>query len=336
MEMITHTTVAVHEQSQTFSARQTARELAERVGFGETDAHRVGLVATEMATNLVKHSDRGGDVLIGISTEPVSVELIALDRGPGIRDLSAALRDGHSSAGTPGTGLGAIRRLSDDFDVVSSAGRGTVVLSRLRARRAARNKNGAFEVGVVSVAVQGEMVCGDAWRVRQYAEGASLLVADGLGHGALAHEAAEAAARAFEREPPGGETSRIIEAIHRAIRHTRGAAAAIADVRLDRGVVRFSGVGNVAGVVDLAGNARHAVSSNGTLGHQAASFREFQYPWERGAILIMHSDGLSARWTLDHYPGIRYRDASLIAALLFRDFSRSHDDATVLVAREAA
>jgi len=335
--MITHTVVAVHETSQTFTARAEATNIAERSGMNETDAHRVGLVATELATNLVKHTAAGGELLIRFRSRPVAeVELIAIDRGAGIRDIGAAMRDGHSSAGSPGTGLGAVVRMSEEFDISSTLGHGTAVLARLRAKRTGRARAGAFEVGVISQAMPGETVCGDAWYVRQYPNSAAVLIADGLGHGIFASEASEAAVQAFEREPIGGETAHALESIHHAIRHTRGAAAAIADVSKDRGVVRFAGVGNIVGAVCLDGTLRQTVSNNGTLGHQAQHFREYLYPWAADGVLVMHSDGLSGRWTLDRYPGLRQRDATLIAAILYRDFSRSRDDATVLVAKEAA
>ena len=310
--------------------------MAVREGLDETDAYRVGIVATELATNLLKHG-RDGTLLIRVSdTSPAEIELIALDRGPGIRDVSQALVDGHSTAGSPGTGLGAIRRLSEDFDISSMPGRGTAVLARLRAGRRSRDRSGPFRVGGVSVPVRGETVCGDAWHTRMYSDGVALLVADGLGHGPAASEASAAAVEAFEREPLGGQTDRALESIHLAIRHTRGAAAAIADLTRGRNVVRYSGVGNISGVVCLDGASRQAVSNNGTLGHQVRTFREFQYPWEADGLLVMHSDGVSGRWTLDDYPGLRQRDPSLIAAILYRDFARSRDDATVVVAREAA
>src|SRR5262245_49792637 len=176
--MITHTIVAVQETSQTFAARSEARTIAERSGMDETDAHRVGLVATELATNLVKHTASGGELLIRFRVRPApEVELIAIDRGAGIRDIAAALRDGHSSAGSPGTGLGAVVRMSEDFDITSTLGHGTAVLARLRAKRSARVRAGAFEIGVISQAKPGETVCGDAWYVRQYPNSAAVIVA---------------------------------------------------------------------------------------------------------------------------------------------------------------
>lgn len=333
--MITHAAVTVQESSQTYSARAEAREVAVRAGLDDTDVHRVGLVATEMATNLVKHAAGGGELLIGRIPLQPAVELIALDRGPGIGNLGTAMLDGHSSAGSAGTGLGAIRRLSDDFDISSHPGQGTAVLARLRAKGVRRELPRLFQVGAISLAKPGETVCGDAWRVRWHADGATLLVADGLGHGQFASDASEAAVAVFDRQPADGGTSRTLETIHHAIRHTRGAAAAIADVRAGLGTVRFSGVGNIVGVVHANGTARQAVSSNGTLGHQALHFRDFTYPWAADGLLVLHSDGLSARWNLQTYPGVRLRDPSIIAAILYRDFGRLRDDATVIVVKGA-
>jgi anti-sigma regulatory factor (Ser/Thr protein kinase) len=334
--MKTHTAIHVTESSQASQVRLDVRALAGKAGFAEVDVHRAGLVATELASNLVKHASGGGYVLMRISgTTPGEVELIAFDRGPGIRDLPRAMADGHSTAGSPGTGLGAIRRLSDDFDISSAAGRGTVIFARLRGRRAARPGAKIFDVGAVSVAMPGEQLCGDSWHVRQHSSGASLLVADGLGHGILANAASEAAVAAFDRQPLT-DTARALESIHDAIRHTRGAAAAIANLQPDQHVVRFSGVGNISAAVCQNGAVRQAVSAHGTLGHLARQFREYSYPWSADAIFVMHSDGLSGRWSLDDWPGLRQRHPVVIATVLYRDFSRSTDDATVVVAREAA
>jgi len=337
MEVTSHQSVAVVESSQTSAARLEARDLAERAGFDETDAHRVGLVATELATNLVKHASEGGELLMRLTTTTpgAEIELMAIDRGPGIRDVGRCLSDGHSTTGSPGTGLGAIRRLADDFDIFSLPDCGTVVLARMRARHAARSARGALDVAVVSMAKPGEALSGDAWSVRHDMNGATLLMADGLGHGFQAAEASDAAVSAFTREPLGS-TVRTLESIHRALRHTRGAAAAVAEIRRDQRVVRFSGVGNIAAAVCTNGTIRQALSHNGTLGLRAQKFGEYTYPWTPESILIMHSDGVSGRWTIDGYPGLNSRDPAVIAAVLFRDFSRSRDDATVLVGREAA
>lgn len=331
-----HEIVPVTESSQQSAARASAREMAERVGFDEADSHRVGLVATEMATNLVKHA-HGGEILLRVvSTErPPEIELLAIDRGPGIADVARSLTDGHSTAGSPGNGLGAIQRLSDDFDIFSNVGRGTVVFARFRMNRVAPQARKAFEIEAISVAKPGEEVCGDSWRVQHRPDEAFIIVADGLGHGLGAADAANAAVAAFSSRA-FSESAAVLEAIHDGIRHTRGAAVAVAQMKRGPGVLKFAGVGNISASTHCNGAIRHAVSHNGTLGHQARHFREYAYPWEPGALLVIHSDGLTSHWSLDSYPGLRVRRPAVIAAVLYRDFSRQRDDVTVVAAREAA
>jgi anti-sigma regulatory factor (Ser/Thr protein kinase) len=332
--MNTHRQIAVVESSQPGAARLTARDAAHDAGMGEQDIYRVGIVATELATNLLKHAT-SGELLVRQSSAPPhgELELIAIDRGPGITDVSAALADGHSTAGTQGTGLGAIRRLSDEFEIYSSAA-GTVVFARLRGGRAPAPASAGFITGGVSVAVRGEEVCGDAWVVQQRSDVLQALIADGLGHGPQANEAAQAAVTVFESRTFATAPD-ALTAIHGGVRHTRGAAAAIVELHRRQGIAKFTGVGNISAAILTNGTMRQAVSHNGTLGHEARYFREYTYPWQPGSLLIMYSDGLITHWSLDSYPGLRTRHPAVIAAVLYRDFSRRRDDVTVIVAKEA-
>lgn len=329
-----HHVVPVVEPTQPSAARFLVRSLVDAVGFGEEDSYRAGLVATELATNLVKHA-RGGELLasiVGARSAP-TLELLAVDRGPGIRDLPLAMTDGHSTAGSPGQGLGAIRRMSDTFDMHSAEGRGTVVLARVSPRKRPTGTLHRFECAAVSVPKAGEPVCGDSWRVLEFDDHLSVAVVDGLGHGLHASDAATAAAAAFERHATAG-TKRMLEAMHDAARPTRGAAAAVAVIDGSSGQIAFSGVGNIAGTVLIPGQpARHTVSQPGTLGHQLRHLREYTYPWNADAMLVMHSDGLSSHWTLDGLDGVARRHPSVVAAVLYREFSRQRDDVTVVVAR---
>jgi hypothetical protein len=181
----------------------------------------------------------------------------------------------------------------------------------------------------------GEPVCGDNWQVYQRADSALLIVADGLGHGLHANEASVAAIGAFDPRKNGDLVNRL-KAVHDGVRHTRGVAAAIAEICLSPPLVKFSGVGNIAGAIYRAGVTRRTVSQNGTLGHQARTFHEYSYPWEPDAMFVMHSDGLGTHWSLDDYRGLGQRHPAVIAAVLYRDFSRQRDDVTVVVGREAA
>jgi anti-sigma regulatory factor (Ser/Thr protein kinase) len=331
MEINTHRRIVVDERSQVFSVRQEARAAAAAAGLPEEDGWRAELVATELGTNLVKHA-RSGEVLVrAIGGVSAQVELIAVDKGPGIADLARAFEDGVSSGSSPGTGLGAIRRLSDVFDIYST-GAGTVILSRIAADRTPPAAAG-FDVGGVSLPIGGEQVSGDLWRAVVAADTLTLIVADGLGHGVSAHEAALAV---LEQADPSRGPGDMIDLAHRSARHTRGAAAAVAQVGASRGTIRYAGIGNVSALVRSANRQHQLVSVNGTLGHQVHAIREFSYDWARGSVLVMFSDGLSARWDLSRYPGLELRHPSVVAAVLYRDCSRRRDDVTVVVAREVA
>jgi hypothetical protein len=256
------------------------------------------------------------------------VQLLALDRGPGIPDLDAALSDGHSSTGTVGTGLGAMRRQSTLFEVYTLAGHGTAVLSQIR--RAVPPPT-ALEVGALSVAKPGETESGDLWSVEPRPDGARIVVVDGLGHGPLARDAALAAIGAIYGRPAGA--ARALEDAHQAARPTRGAAVAVAELDFSAEEVRFAGFGNIAGVLLGPERTQSMVSMNGTAGQGLLKPREFTYRFVPGTLLVMSSDGLASQWSLDPYPGLALRHPGLVAGVLYRDLSRRRDDVTVVAAR---
>jgi anti-sigma regulatory factor (Ser/Thr protein kinase) len=323
------TCIAVTESSRIAEARRIAKHLAAMQSFDETRAEEAAIVVTEAATNLVKHA-RGGQILMQAGNH--SLEILSVDHGPGMRDVESSARDGHSSAGSPGIGMGAMRRLSAVFDVYSTPGKGTVVASTIRSRAWVSRSNG-IEIAGISVAKPGETACGDDWTAADGPDGVVILVADGLGHGIQAAQAsftATSALSSLAAQPPAG----ILEELHIALRPTRGAAAAVARLDLHKKQVLFSGIGNVAGVIDDGGTPRHAVSMNGIVGHEAHPVREFSYPWNSGSILVLLSDGLGTRWDFSAYPGLRRRTPLLIAGVLYRDLLRGADDATIVVAKE--
>jgi hypothetical protein len=295
----------------------------------------VGLVVTEAARNLLKHAG-GGEMIFRAFDQAgaLGVEVLALDKGPGIENVSRSFQDGYSTAGTPGTGLGAIARIATLHDIYTQPGRGTALLARIRKRsRLAPLAPGPLEAGVVSVPKRGEPVCGDSWGFSLNTAGARLIVADGLGHGLLASEASRAAVRIAE-ELPTVSGVHLLERIHHALRSTRGAAVAVAEVHAGRGLVQFTGVGNIAGIVlSPSGAVQRMVSHPGTAGHETHRIVEFQYQWHPGSLLVLHSDGVSSSWSLEKYPGLAGRHPSLIAGVLYRDHHRERDDATVAVVR---
>jgi anti-sigma regulatory factor (Ser/Thr protein kinase) len=329
------TSVCVEDGSQVAAARRLAAELARRLDFDESGAGRVALAATELATNLVKHARQGEMLLSAIERDgdPV-VEILALDRGPGMPSVERCLEDGYSTAGSPGTGLGAVRRLAGALDVYSRPD-GTALLARIGPSAAPRRTRDVLAISGVSVACRGEERSGDAWDQEFDAGRHTLLVVDGLGHGADAAVAAEACVDAFRRRARVAPAARV-EALHAALRATRGGAVAVVEIDLGRRVVRYAGLGNITGAIYGEGPVRHLVSHHGIAGHVARKIDEYSYPWPPRGMLVVHSDGVATLRDLDRYAGLRERDPGLVAGVLYRDFARRRDDATVVVAREVA
>ncbi|WP_144158208.1 ATP-binding protein [Paraburkholderia sp. BCC1885] len=350
---VTQRRFEIGDPSSVSFARRGISDLAYGVGFSDAVIGKLAIVVTECATNQLKHAQRG-ELLVRTLTRDVTataaqsvgygIELLAIDKGPGIHDLHACFVDGYTTAGSPGNGMGAIQRLSDELDVWSMPGLGTILRvvvwaeAETRVPSCAADDQGPIFYGAINLPLQGETLCGDAWTCG-YADGEFVvLLADGLGHGPLAHTAAAAATDTFARLGTSNVVE-IVEASHEALRPTRGAALGVASIPAhdtEDGSIRsarFCGVGNIAAGVWTPAGQRHLVSHAGIVGHQLRKAQEFQVNWPHDGILILHSDGLATRWDLSKYPGLAHRHPTLIAAALYRDFVRGRDDVTVFVAR---
>jgi anti-sigma regulatory factor (Ser/Thr protein kinase) len=325
--------VVISERSEVGAARRAAVELSAAHGFDETQAGKVGLCVTEAATNIVKHAGNG-QILVRILERAGihGVEILALDRGPGIANLKASMGDGVSTAGSPGNGLGALVRLSENFEVYAPQGRGSALRLEVWAKPVAPAE---LEVGAICFAKSGESVSGDAWGVESAKGRHAFLIADGLGHGPEAARASHAAVRVL-RNRPDDDPSLVIESCHRALAATRGAAVAVGRIALAEEQGSFAGVGNIACLVQSGSARRQLVSHNGTLGHNLRRVQQFEFAFPRGALLIFHSDGLATHWNLGEYPGLAARHPGLIAGVLYRDHERVRDDVTVVVVRNGS
>jgi anti-sigma regulatory factor (Ser/Thr protein kinase) len=336
-----HVSLPVADVSQVGQVRRAAVQLAEHLGFDSVAAGRVALIATELGNNLVRHATDGRLLLgvVEIYGGEMLIELLSLDSGPGLADLEECLQDGYSTGGTSGTGLGAVRRLASEFDAFSQMPSGTVILARVSAKEAQTTTRGGaaaeFEIGAVALPAPGEIVCGDAWSVIRQGRRLALLVADGLGHGPIAHEAAMAALDEFAIDTFRGP-SEVLGRVHEQLRSTRGAAVAMAVVDRDEDEVVFSGAGNISGRLISGVTDRSLISQHGTAGIAIRGLRDTRYPWTDHALLVMHSDGLATRWRLDGAQGLLQRHPSLIAAWLIRDHGRGSDDVTVVVLRRGS
>lgn len=317
--------VLVTDASAGSAARRETANLAAKLGFDEVQAGQAALVATELATNLVKHAG-GGRMLLGV--QGGGLVLLALDGGPGMRDVAACMADGYSTAGTPGNGLGAVRRLSAGFGVASWPQRGTAVQAYVGPPGDA---DAASATAAIVVPKPGEVACGDGWAVHDGSGYRTVMVVDGLGHGTEAAIVAREAASLFNKHR-SQLPAELLQTLHQGLRHTRGGAVAVARLEWASRTVQFAGLGNIAAaIVGADASVRRLVSHNGTAGHNARKVQAFEYPFGAGAMLVMHSDGLASNWKVDGYPGLLRHPPLVVAGLLYRELARGRDDACIVV-----
>ena len=308
-----------------------AQRMAQELGFDETGTGGIAIAVTEASTNVLRHGGGGTLAARGITRGGrVGIEFLVVDGGPGMKSFAASSVDGVSSAGSAGTGLGAIQRLAGEFDVYTRESGTLIRMAFWNGPTPALESE--YEIGAICVPKVGETWCGDAWEAIVDATGMTLVVADGLGHGPDAAHASGAAVETLRRHPRE-PAIRLVDLIHGRLRSTRGAALAV--IRHDAGKpeLAFAGVGNVAAVVLGGENRRTMVSHNGIVGHNVHRSEEYRYPWPAHALLVAHSDGLESHWDLGKYPGIGQSHPSLVAALLYREHWRQRDDVVVVVAR---
>lgn len=311
------------------AARRHAATLSAALDWDATTAGRLALVVTELAGNLVRHAQHGRLLLATRGGSQPEVEVLSLDDGPGIADTAKALGDGFSTGGTPGTGLGAVRRLADDFDLHSEVPVGTVIVARVRPPGGTPPAL-AFRYGVAATCAPGETVSGDGWALAFDGPRAAVLMADGLGHGPDAAEASQAAIAQFTKAPfmPLDETLALA---HAALRITRGAAAAYVIADAQAGSLRCAGAGNITTRMVSGTVNKTMLSQHGTLGVQVRKPETTDAAWPDHAVLVLHSDGVQTRWPAEMLAPLLSRDPGLGAAWLLHRHLRGRDDATVLL-----
>ena len=315
----------VEDASAVAACRQAVQNMAERLRFPAARIGQLALAVTEAASNLYKHAEQGSLLLCVNRDGPQpGIDLVTIDAGPGVRDVSAALRDGHSTAGTLGIGLGAIQRLADFADLYSRPGHGTSLVARFCASPPVSQPRWAGLIRPIT----GETECGDAYGVVPADGAVTAVLCDGLGHGPLA-AAAAAAGVAAVLDDPAGEPAALLERVHRRMSGTRGGAVGV--VQVGGQLARFAGLGNVAASIVSDGQRKSMISIPGIAGVQARTIRQFEYDVPPGSAVVVHSDGISSRWEAAALPALEARDPLLIAAVLLAEAGVHRDDAGVLV-----
>jgi anti-sigma regulatory factor (Ser/Thr protein kinase) len=320
----------VRDESAVGEARRRVRASAIELGFPPDRLEPVTIVASEAATNLLRHA-RNGRFLC--APQPGGgLGIVAIDDGPGIEHPDRMMQDGVSSIGSMGTGLGAMDRLSDRFELHSRPGEGTIIVAFFGGP--AGQALDGFELGALRVAADEEHVCGDnyAWRVQQGIFQA--LLCDGLGHGPLAAEDADRLVEAFAQSPAASAGDLMNDLCTRTDLH-RGAVGMCLAVKPGSEVVDIAGVGNISGLIVSADRQQRVISHEGRIGGRCVS-RPEPYPFRPGETLVLHSDGLKTIRDTSSVAALLFRSPLMMAAVLLGQGIKSYDDASILVLRRGS
>lgn len=308
--------------------------LALREKFSESKIGEIDIVVSEMASNLSKHA-KGGEILMKIfqQDDGEGIEIICSDDGPGMQDVNKMVADGISTKKTLGHGLGAMKRLSDVFQVYSKKVTGTMILCRLYKTPPPVYAKAPAEIRSVLIPKPGLNICGDGFYYDISPQFIRLFLGDGLGHGIEAHKAVTAAGDAFlasEATVP----NEIIRSVDLAVRETRGLVGTVAVFNREREVWSICGVGNISTRIVGNNSSKSYMPYNGIIGLNVPEILNMQeVPHDPGLHIIMCSDGIKSRWDLERYPGILRYDLTIAANMIIKDFSRNTDDMSVAICR---
>jgi anti-sigma regulatory factor (Ser/Thr protein kinase) len=328
-----HQSFHIQDPSKCSAVKKTIRLLAESIGFVPKKLAQIDIVVSEILTNLIKHSTSGREILVKhfIRDGEAGLEIICIDDGPGIADVPKMMVDGVSTTKTLGHGLGAIKRLSDTFEIYSTKGWGTILLVRFyKNEHKPHGSVPAVKIGSIMVPYPGESLCGDGWVYKLSENNLKVLMVDGLGHGAEAYLAAQQAIEFFNQSDEDSPALMLKE-IHKNIRQTRGAVGAMINIDLKQSKLQFCGIGNISGRLVNFVNSRVFMSYNGIMGHNIPN-RVFDRELEiSNGLIILCSDGIKERWDLKMHPLLSKYDISITAAVIYKENNRKTDDVSALV-----
>jgi anti-sigma regulatory factor (Ser/Thr protein kinase) len=327
-----HRTFRADDRSYFAILKKEIHALAISAGFGEQRVGEIDIVVAEMASNLVKHAE-DGQILVRLMEESQQqgIEIISIDNGQGMADVNRMVADGFSTKNTLGHGLGAMKRLADEFQVFSQKDWGTIILARIFTEELPRfQKPPAAEIKTIVLPKPGEEQCGDGYSSIITKDFVKIFLGDGLGHGKEAAQAVEKAIDAFmnctENDP-----AEIIRYINGEVRKTRGLVGTVAIFDLKEKKWKICGVGNISTRIIGHNISKTCMAYNGIIGlNLPRTLNAQDIEHEKGQCLIMCSDGLKSRWETIKYPGVIRYDLSVLSAALWKDFARHTDDMSVL------
>ncbi len=335
----------VQNESALILLRSRLSAIAQRLGFSDGKRENMLLVASEMVSNQVKHTNGRGLFQVWQQPGPV-LDIVALDFGPGIPCLSQAQQDGYSSVNTLGKGLGSIYRLSDESFVYTQQENsapikkwsGAVFLSRFHLGRksSAPRDSGAdqptasgLEIGLFSRPLSDDRYNGDRIYLQKVGDTLRWLHLDGLGHGQLAQEAtANLAAHLSHCD----SVDSILAAVDRQLKGTRGAVAITGELGLTGQVLNILGVGDMHAHVMDGEEMFNLSFAPGVLGKEHQKPDQFHLGFGKRCLVITCTDGIRRNWDTSNFPGLFHQHPQLIAYTLGNIMGRISDDQSLCVA----
>lgn len=335
--MVSRIHVAFKADDRSFFAilKKDIHALALGASFTEAEVGELDIIVAEVVSNLVKHAG-GGQLWVKLIEDNgvQGIELISVDNGPGMTDVTRMVADGVSTKNTLGQGLGAMKRLSDLFQVYSLKDWGTVILIRIfKESPPSFKKPPREDTRAVILPKPGETECGDGFYSLTTRQHFKIFLGDGLGHGAEAANAVIQAGKAF-LNCPENDPVEIIRYLNAEVKKTRGLVGTIAVFDFDAKKWKICGVGNISTKVMSPANGKNVMAYNGIIGlnvPRTLNSQEIEY--EKGQHLIMCSDGLKSKWDTVKYAAIQRYDPCILAASLMKDFARHTDDMSVAVCK---
>lgn len=330
-----HVRFNVSDRSYTALIKKDIHKLVTEAGFSPKKVDEIDIIVAEITSNLIKYGKEGELlVMIGAEADLPYLELIAIDRGPGMLDPQGMMEDGVSTSGTLGHGLGTIRRLAHAFELYSMRQWGTILLARVFNSAPAAKRPPRLVFRAVAVAKPGESVCGDGYLVQQQGTYWRVLVGDGLGHGPEANKAVQAASAVFNASANWQPTA-LLREMHEQVKRTRGLVASVLsfDTHDKKGLI--CGIGNIACKSYGGAQAKSHISYNGIVGMNIpGTMKDQEISTAEGIqYIVFCSDGIRSQWDVTRYPAILKYDPSILAAAIYKDFGRQTDDMTVLVGK---
>lgn len=331
--MANHICFTVADRSYFSLLKKEIHTLAASAGFTENKVGEIDIIVAEIVSNLVKHG-KGGKLLVKLIEQDGidGIEFISIDDGDGMMDINKMMVDGISTTNTLGHGLGAIKRLSNVFQVYTQKAWGTILLTRIFKEDLPYKKK-RNEIRSVVVPKPGEEKSGDGFHCEIVNDHARLFLGDGLGHGPQANLAVQTAIKAFQ-ECDDNNPVTIIRHIHSQVRKTRGLVGAVAIFSFKEKKWRLCGVGNISTRIITGIDVKNYLAYNGIIGYNMPTTLNYQETdFESGQVVVMCSDGIKTRWDHSKYTALLKYDLSVFSSVLLKDFGRYTDDMSVSAVR---